>query len=387
MTPGSADWRALRLEQILDVARGARTAAGFGWLLDDGTIDPARPDELWITARMTYVWSLAHTRGHTDALALAEHGVRALTDRFADGEHGGWFDDLAGTDASKRCYGHDFVLLAAATAVRAGVPEADRLLDDAASIHLTRFWDAAAGRCVEEWNHDWSALDPYRGANSNMHAVEAYLATADATGDRAWLERALSIAEHIIDDTARTHDWRVVEHFDADWTPRPDLNRDRPDDPFRPYGATPGHGLEWARLLVELDRVRPVPWLLDAAEQLFARAVDDALDEDHPLLPYTTDWDGTPIVTERFHWVMAEAVSAAETLSAATGTTRYRDLADRWWTEIDTHLIDTGAGGSWRHELSASLEPSTRTWHGRPDAYHAVTALTLPDRLAEDATT
>lgn len=389
MIPGDPDWRALRREQILQVARGARTEAGFGWLLDDGSVDSARPEQLWITARMTYVWSLAHAQGRADALGLAEHGVRALrSDRFRDPRYGGWFDDITGTDTSKRCYGHDFVLLAAATAARAGVPGADGLLDDAATIHLTHFWDAGAGRCVEEWDRSWSALDPYRGANSNMHAVEAYLATARATGEAAWLDRALSIAEHLIGDTARSHDWRVVEHFDADWSPRPDLNRDRPDDPFRPYGATPGHGLEWARLLAELNHARPTAWLLAAAEQLFARAVDDALDDAHPLLPYTTDWDGTPLVTERFHWVMAEAVSAAETLAAATGISRYRDLASRWWREIDDHLIDTGSGsmgGSWRHELTASLRPSTRTWHGRPDAYHAVNALTLPDRLTEGA--
>src|SRR5512146_3295993 len=35
--------------------------------------------------------------------------------------------------------------------------------------------------------------EPYRGANSNMHSVEAYLAAGDATGDRVWHERALSI--------------------------------------------------------------------------------------------------------------------------------------------------------------------------------------------------
>lgn len=48
------------------------------------------------------------------------------------------------------------------------------------------------------------------------------------------------------------HDGRLPEHFDSDWTPLPDLNRDRPDDQFKPFGATPGHGLEWATLLPRL---------------------------------------------------------------------------------------------------------------------------------------
>jgi len=378
MTPGTPEWRAERLARLLTFARGARTDTGFGWLLDDGTVDSGRPEALWINARMTYVWSL------TEDLELAAHGVQALVERFADPEHGGWFDEVGAdgpVDQAKRCYGHDFVLLAAATAARATVPGADTLLADATAIHLDRFWDPAAGRCVEEWNRDWTVLDDYRGTNSNMHAVEAYLAVATTTGDDAWLDRALLICERIIAITAREHDWRVVEHFNSDWTPRPDLNRDRPDDPFRPFGATPGHGLEWARLLIELHTAlaEPRDWLLGAAEALFDRAVADALDDDTPLLPYTTNWDGAPVVAERFHWVVAEAVSAAETLAATTDRPLYRGLADRWWAEIDEHLIDDD--GSWRHELSVDLEPSTRTWVGRPDAYHAVNALTLPDRL------
>jgi len=378
MTPGDPEWRAHRLDQLLTFARRARTDTGFGWLLDDGTVDATRPEALWINARMTYVWSLVGDH------ELAAHGVAALRNRFADPERGGWFDEIgadAPVDHAKRCYGHDFVLLAAAAAARAGVAGADVLLSEAESIHLMHFWDPAAGRCVEEWNSDWTRLEDYRGANSNMHAVEAYLAAARATGDDAWTDRALLICERIIGVTAREHDWRVVEHFGADWTARPDLNRDRPDDPFRPFGATPGHGLEWARLLIEVRAAlsQPREWLLGAAEALFERAVADALDDDTALLPYTTDWDGTPVVAERFHWVMAEAVSAAETLAAVTDRPLYRGLADRWWAEIDEHLI--ADDGSWRHELSPALEPSTRTWAGRPDAYHAVNALTLPDRM------
>ena len=36
------------------------------------------------------------------------------------------------------------------------------------------------------------------------------------------------------------------------------------------------------------------------------------------------------------------------------------------------------AGGSWWHELSPSLSPSTTTWDGKPDVYHAVQATLLP---------
>ena len=85
-----------------------------------------------------------------------------------------------------------------------------------------------------------------------MHMVEAFLAAGDATGDPAWFDRALQIAERLIGEVASTHDWRVVEHFDEQWRPLPDYNADQPRHPFRPFGITPGHGLEWARLLLQV---------------------------------------------------------------------------------------------------------------------------------------
>ena len=94
-----------------------------------------------------------------------------------------------------------------------------------------------------------------------MHSVEAYLAAGDVTGNPAWPARAASIATRLINEHARAHAWRIPEHYDENWRPRPDYNADRPDDPFRPYGTTPGHSFEWARLLVTLEAAlrRPPP--------------------------------------------------------------------------------------------------------------------------------
>lgn len=382
-SPGSVEWRHARRDQLFGVAAHARRNVGFGWLDDHGNDDPAHGLELWINARMTYVFSIATLLGTPGAADLAAHGVRALATVLHDDEHGGWSDEVAPDgsvpDHGKRCYGHAFVLLAGASATSAGITGAAELFAEAQQVHATRFWDADAGRCVEEWSRDWSQTDDYRGANANMHTVEAYLFTADATGDSIWLERAELICQQIIDVTARAHDWRLPEHFDRDWKPLLDLNRDSPDDPFKPFGATPGHAFEWARLLMQLDAAIDDgrPWRAEAAEQLFARAVDDALDAEAPLLPYTTGWDGIPIVTERFHWVVAEAVQAAEVLAVATGRATYTGLAQRWWSEIAEHIIDSD--GSWRHELSPTLTPSSRTWRGRPDAYHGLNALTCAD--------
>ena len=383
--PGSAAWRHETRTKLLEFSRQARRhEGGFFWLDDTGNPDRDKVLELWINARMTYVFSLAHLAGEDDALRLAGHGVRALSTLFHDDVNGGWYDevDFDGdvVDTTKGCYGHSFVLLAAASAKAAGAEGADALLSEAARIHGQKFWDPDGGRCVEEVSEDWSLVDGYRGANSNMHAVEAYLFAADVTGDDVWRRRALSICERIIGIHARAHGWRIPEHYDRDWTPLPTYNEDRPADPFRPFGATPGHAFEWARLLVQLaaSLESPTPWLQEAAEALFAQAVADAVSDDEPGLPYTTDWHGEPIVEERFHWVIAEAVLAAGALNTWTGKRIYAGLAERWWSEIEEHYIDHESG-AWHHELSPKMQPTTRTWRGKPDAYHAFNALTFPD--------
>ncbi|WP_456696052.1 AGE family epimerase/isomerase [Aeromicrobium sp. P5_D10] len=383
--PGSAKWRhAARRDLLTFARRSKRPEGGFIWLDDHGEPDPDKRLELWINARMTYVFALSHLAGESDDLQLAEHGVAALATLFHDDVHGGWYDEVdfdgAPVDRAKRCYGHSFVLLAAATAKAAGAEGAAALLDQAGRIHTQHFWDRSNGRCLEETSEDWALIDPYRGANSNMHAVEAYLVAADVTGDAVWRQRALSICERIIGIHARAHDWRIPEHYDHDWTPVPTYNEERPADPFRPFGATPGHAFEWSRLILQLASGldAPRPWMLEAAESLFARAVEDTTNDDTPGLAYTTSWTGEPIVRERFHWVLAEAVLAAEALHTYTRSARYSGFASRWWSDIDQHFVDDETG-SWHHELSPAMAPSTRTWRGKPDAYHAYNALTLPD--------
>jgi mannose/cellobiose epimerase-like protein (N-acyl-D-glucosamine 2-epimerase family) len=383
--PGSAAWRQTARSKLLTFSRQAwRQDGGFYWIDDAGRPDRDKVLELWINARMTYVFSLAHLAGDDGAQKMASHGVRALTTVFHDDVNGGWYDrvELDGdvVDTTKGCYGHAFVLLAASSAKAAGIEGAEQLLAEAARIHGQRFWSSDEGRCIEEVSADWSLVDGYRGANSNMHAVEAYLFAADVTGEDLWRRRALSICERIIGIHARAHEWRIPEHYDHDWTPLPSYNEDQPADPFRPFGATPGHAFEWSRLLVQLaaSLESPRPWMQEAAEALFGQAVDDTVTEEEPGLPYTTNWHGEAIVKERFHWVIAEAVLAAEALHAWTGKRVYAGLAERWWSEIDEHYIDPETG-AWHHELSPAMRPTTRTWRGKPDAYHAFNALTLPD--------
>jgi len=178
----------------------------------------------------------------------------------------------------KETYGHAFVLLAASAAAQAGMA-ADDLLGRAAGTFDRWFWDGPAGLGLDSWDRARAAPDACRGLNANMHAVEAFLGAYAATAQPSFLRRARSISARVIGFAGAAR-WRIPEHFTPDWKPLPGYNVSRPADGFRPFGTTPGHGVEWARLLLLL---RLVPGtgrdgLLTAATALFGRAVADGWD-------------------------------------------------------------------------------------------------------------
>jgi mannose/cellobiose epimerase-like protein (N-acyl-D-glucosamine 2-epimerase family) len=384
--PGTEVWRRDQAEQLLSFGRGsALPGGGFGWLTDQGTIDPSQPRPLFLTARMTYVYALAFLNSADPAdRRLAVCGLHSLSAEYDDREHGGWYASLDQhgkvNDTTKANYAHAHVLLASATAVAAGIPEASAILEAAADVISTRFWSDADGCAVEDWDLTFSELEPYRGANSNMHSVEAYLVGGDVTGDAQWHARALSIADRIINVHARANDWYIPEHYDPSWKALPTFNQDHPDDKFRPFGTTPGHSFEWARLLVTLESALadPPAWLLEAAVGLFDAAVRFGWAADsRPGFVYTLDLDQRPVVAQRLHWVVCEAVLAADSLARRTGQARYAEYADEWWHHIADHFLDPVNGGWWQ-ELGPSLHPSTTIWSGKPDVYHSYQALLFP---------
>jgi mannose/cellobiose epimerase-like protein (N-acyl-D-glucosamine 2-epimerase family) len=372
-------------------ARSRRDDGGFGYLDADGRVLPDRPVETWIVARMTHVFGLARLLGRPGADELVRHGVVALTDGpLHDREHGGWRSSTA--DDAKAAYVHAFVVLAGSTATAAAVPGGRALLDEALEVWQDRFWDDRAGLAVEEWDRTWTRLDYYRGVNANMHGVEASLAAADALAgtDPGTAERlraqALRTTERVVHGWARERDWRLPEHFSPEWVPLDEFNRDRPADPFRPYGVTVGHLFEWARLALHVrasqgqsGHVGP-DWLLPDAVELFDAAASRGWAADgHDGFPYTLDWDDHPVVGARMHWVLCEAIAAASVLAEVTGDPRYREQAHRWRAHGEQWFADPSTG-SWHHELTPTGEVGTGTWVGQPDAYHLAQMLLLDAR-------
>jgi mannose/cellobiose epimerase-like protein (N-acyl-D-glucosamine 2-epimerase family) len=364
--------------------RSVRPEGGFGWLDTHGEVRADQPVHTWITCRMTHVAALEALAGRADAEAVLDHGVEALELLLRDGEHDGWFPAVGPngpTPKEKRAYDHAFVLLAATSAVAAGHPRAEDLLDDARSVFARRFWSDDENMVVDTWDASWSTLEPYRGLNANMHAVEAMLAIHDVTGEEAWLEAATAVVERAVHGFARWQQWLLPEHYDASWRPVLEYNRDHPADPFRPFGATVGHLFEWSRLALHLHTALgddAPSWLLSDARHLFQRAIQVgwAVDGREGFV-YTTDFNGIAVVTTRLHWVLAEAIAAAWAMWTVTGERSYLQWYAHWWEHAERYYLDRDLG-SWHHALDQQNRPTTTLWRGKPDVYHAYQAVLLP---------
>ena len=377
-------------EELLNFGRRFPSLGGSSYYLgDDGTPWTERPRETWITSRMTHVYSIGQILGYEDCRELARAGLRGLAGELRDKENGGWYAGL-GADGSplpaKQCYAHAFVILAASSALLAGCEGAGELLEDACRLYDEKFWNEEEGLSCDTWNTEFTVLDDYRGLNANMHTVEAFLAVADAVSDEKYRIRAGRIIGHVL-EWARQNAWRLPEHFSKDWKVDLDCNKEKPDDPFKPYGATPGHGIEWARLIAQWAVSSCAPdseelsKYLDAAQKLYRRAVSDAWNCDGaPGIVYTTDWDGKPVVHDRMHWTLAEAINTSAVLYRLCGDEACaRDYAV-FMEYLDTVVRDP-VNGSWFHQLNEKNELMGTVWPGKSDLYHAFQATLIPYNL------
>ena len=373
-------------EDLLSFGHRFPSPGGSSYYLgDDGTPMPEKGRHTWITCRMCHVYSIGHFRGHAGSDALIDAALRGIKGELRDVQNGGWYPGLAedGTPLpDKQCYAHAFVILAACSALKAGRPGARELLDDALAVYDRFFWNEEEGLSADTWNTEFTVLDTYRGVNANMHTVEAFLAAADVCGDETYRKRAGRIIDHVV-KWAGGNGWRIPEHFDDNWNLLLEYNADKKDDQFKPYGATPGHGIEWARLITQWalsafgagDQSREY---IDAACKLYDQAVADGWYSDGaPGIVYTTDWEGRPIVHDRMHWTLAEAINTSSILLKVTGNQKYADDYAAFLEYLDQYVVDHQLG-SWFHQLDRNNHVIGTVWPGKSDIYHALQATLIP---------
>ena len=384
---GHRQWLFGQAEALFDFfePHSINPAGGFNTLDDDGLALPPTPGhdgcerQLHETTRMVHCFTIGKLVGRPHADDFIDHGMDYLWNRHRDLKNGGYFwgvDNSSLTNPTKQAYGHAFVLLASASAKVAGHPDADRLMEDITDVLMHHFWEPDIGATSEEYSADWQAISDYRGQNSNMHLTEALMAAFEATNDQNYLKMAESIAELIIHRHAKEQGWRVAEHFDPAWQ----VDRDYAGDPMlRPAGTTPGHALEWARLLVQLWELggRQKEWIRDAAKNLFLNTIDIGWDKRTGGFYYTLDWNNKPDRDDRFWWVCAEGIGAANALGHAYDDPLFETWYRRIWGFVDSHVIDHERGG-WIPELDDNLHRVNRVFVGKPDLYHALQACLLP---------
>lgn len=356
------------------------------YLGDDGTPWKERSRETWITSRMIHVYSIGTFLGHEGSRGLAAAGIKGLQGELRDKANGGWYAGLTAEGSilpDKQCYAHAFVILASTSAMLADIPGAEELLEDALKLYDLRFWNDDEGLACDTWNTEFTVLDDYRGLNANMHTVEAFLAVADAAGREEYRVRAGRIIDHVI-TWASENNWRIPEHFTKEWKADLECNREKPDDPFKPYGATPGHGIEWSRLITQwaISTYGPdgaaAGKYLEAAENLYNRAVEDAWYADGaPGIVYTTDWEGKPVVHDRMHWTLAEAINTSAILYHETGKQKYAKEFEQFMKYLDEQVLDH-ENGSWFHQLDRDNRLMGTVWPGKSDIYHALQATLIP---------
>ncbi len=353
-------------------------AGGFFSLDNAGRpISEAKVREIHVTSRMVHCFAIACLMGRPGADRFIDHGLAFLWNGHRDTEHGGYVWGIGdGGDSRKQAYGHAFVLLAASSARLVGHPDADRLLADVTEVLKAHFWETKHGASAEEFNLDWSPVSNYRGQNSNMHLTEAAMAAYESTGDRMYLDWAESIATLIISKNAAAAGWQIPEHYDSEWR----VDRDYAGgDVFRPFGITPGHALEWTRLILQLWELggRRLGWLTEAAKALFRRACATGWDTAEGGFRYTLDWDGNPHLRNRLWWPSAEGIAAAAFLNQIDGALEYEEWYRRIWGFVAGKLIDREHGG-WRSEPIDPMDEVVPLFSGKPDLYHALQACLIP---------
>jgi len=349
----------------------------FQTFLDNGDVFDAPWRHLVSSTR--FVWNYANAYQHYKTPHYQEWARQGLM--FLQQQHkqdnGSYAWELRNnnvTDGRAMAYGHAFVMLAAAAASDAGIEEAKPIIGEIWDFMETQFWEPEFKAYADERDASLSTLDRYRGQNANMHTCESLLAAFNSTGASRYLDRAELLAKQFTQVLADPEFGLIWEHYHDDWQRDMQYNIDKPDDLFKPWGFQPGHQVEWAKLLLQLNAHRPSIELVERAQHLFNGAMQHGWDDEHGGLVYGFGPDRQFADTGKYFWVQAEAFAAAWRLYMLTGDSRYQDDYNRLWDWSWRFLIDHEQGAWFRiRHRDGSAVDNLKSPPGKTD-YHTMGA-------------
>ena len=321
----------------------------YSCFLDNGDCYDPHSRQLVGSARYVVNYATAfRLYGKAHHRDWAQWGLDFLTQthRQPNGHYAWLLESGRIADTRVMAYGHAFVLLAAASCIRAGIDTATVTLHETFDFMEQYFWDDTACAYTDERDQSLAILDPYRGQNANMHMCEALLAAWQATADPRFLDRAEVLANRFAFVLAAQSDGQIWEHYDRNWQVDMQFNIDKPNDRYKPWGFQPGHQTEWAKLLLILNQERPSDRWVSRARQLYDRAMATGWDSEFGGIVYGVAPDGRFCATEKYFWVQAESFATAWRLYAQTGEERYREDYCRIWQWSWEHLVDH-VHGAW----------------------------------------
>ena len=319
--------------------------------MDDGTVYDRDTRHLVSSTRFVFNYVNAFIQTGTPHYRdWAEHGMRYLVSHHKT-ETGHYLWQRRGDvvdDGRAMAYGHAFVMLAASWAHRVGITGAADIVAEVWDFMEKQFYDAEHTAYADERDATLKTLSVYRGQNANMHTVEALLAAFESTHDEKYLHRAEAVAHKFTVELAALADGQVWEHYTTEWKQDWEYNIDKPDDIFKPWGFQPGHGMEWAKLLLQLEQHQPAEWHLETAKTLYQAAMTKGWDQDFGGLVYGYAPDGSFADVHKHFWVQSEAIAAAWRLYSVTGEEAYRKDYARLWQYCWDHLVDHKYGAWFR---------------------------------------
>lgn len=349
----------------------------YGCFLDDGTCFDPHVRQLVASCRYVVNYATAYRlyrKPHH--LEWAKWGLSFIetAHRQDNGAYAWQIEKNVVTDSRVMAYGHAFVLLAAASSVRAGIETATKIIETTFAFLETYFWDPRAGAYFDERDAGLKTLSSYRGQNANMHMCEALLAAWQATGDVRYLDRAEHLAHLFAFELAEQSGGQIWEHYDEQWTVDMAFNIDCPNDRYKPWGFQPGHQTEWAKLLLILHAERPnIKWV-KKAQSLYDQALRKGWDKTYGGLVYGVAPNGDFCAEEKYFWVQSESFATAWRLYQITKEENYREDYNRLWEWSWSHMIDHEYGAWFRvRNRDGSAIDNKKSPIGKTD-YHTLGA-------------